>query len=137
SGMDLSSDSYSFGLFHRAYVGLDPKGRFGLFAEIEASIMTGTNDFTNGSSGDKPKATYSDNFKAELAFNPGLAVYIFPNVCATVSIGLGGIQYSSVKQHDADGNEVGSRSASQMRFRVNILDINFGVTVHFWDKKKR
>ncbi|MEG0498750.1 MAG: hypothetical protein RR522_02600 [Alistipes sp.] len=137
SGMELSSDSYSFGLFHRSYVGLDPKGRFGLFAEIEASVKTGTNDFVNGSSGDKPKATYSDNFKAELSFNPGMAVYIFPNVCATVSIGLGGIQYASVKQHDADGKEIGSRSSSKMRFRVNIIDINFGVVVHFWDKKKR
>ena len=30
--VDLSSDEYSFGIFHRSYAGLDPKGRFGLFA---------------------------------------------------------------------------------------------------------
>lgn len=136
SGMELTSDSYSFGIFHRSYVGLDTRGRFGLFAEVEASMTTGTSDFINGS-GETAKATYSDNFKMELAFNPGLAVYLFPNVCTTVSIGLGGIQYSSVTQNDAEGNKVGSRTSSKMRFRLNIANINFGIVVHFWDHKKR
>lgn len=135
-GMELTSDSYSLALFHRSYVGLDPKGRFGLFAELEASMMTGSTDFINRS-GETEKATFSDNFRVKLAFNPGLAVYIFPNVCATVSLGLGGIEYASVTQRDADGNKTGSRTASKMRFRLNIADINFGMVVHFWDKKKR
>ena len=43
--LDMSSDNYSFGLFHRSYAGLDPKGRFGLFAEFELSFSTGTSDF--------------------------------------------------------------------------------------------
>lgn len=134
--MSLDNDNYSFALFHRSYVGLDQKGRFGLFAEVEASAVIGSGSFLN-SSGDTPKATYSDNLKLKLAFNPGVAVYIFPNVCATVSLGLGGIQYNSVTQRDAEGNKTGSRSASKMRFRLNIADINFGMVVHFWDKSKR
>ena len=36
--VDLSSDEYSFGIFHRSYAGLDPKGRFGLFAEFELAV---------------------------------------------------------------------------------------------------
>ena len=135
-GMALSSDSYSAAFFYRSYVGLDPKGRFGLFAELEASMTTGSTDFINRS-GETEKATYSDNFRVKLGFNPGLAVYIFPNVCATVSIGLGGIQYNTVTQRDAAGNKTGSRSSSKMRFRLNIADINCGMVVHFWDKKKR
>lgn len=135
SNMLLKSTSYSFGLFHRSYVGIDPKGRLGLFSEVEASITSGTSDFINDS-GETHKATYSDVLRLKLAFNPGLAIYIFPNVCATVSVGLGGLQYNSVIQHDADGNRTGSRRASKMRFRLNIADINFGLVIHLWDKKR-
>ena len=138
--IDLSSDNYSFGIFHRSYAGLDPKGRFGLFAEFELAHSTGTSNFLydpDRKEGGNPNRTYSDNTQVKLSFNPGAAVYIFPNVCATLSFGLGGIQYISVTQKDADGNKVGSRKASNMRFRLNIAAINFGMTIHLWDKKKQ
>ena len=83
------------------------------------------------------KVTKSDNFQVKLSFNPGVAVYIFPNVCGTLSFGLGGIQYNKVNQKDENGNSVGSREASKMRFRLNLADINIGVVIHMWDKKKR
>ena len=104
--LNTSSDSYSFGIFHRSYAGLDPRGRFGLFAEFELSASTGHTMFSY-ESGDTIKKVFSDNTQLKLAFNPGAAVYIFPNVCATLSFGLGGIQYTSVTQKDADGNEIG------------------------------
>ncbi len=134
--MSLKSDNFSFGIFHRSYVGLDKRGRFGLFAEIEAAIETGTSTFSY-MSGDELKHTDSETFKAKLSFNPGVAVYIFPNVCGTLSFGLGGVQYSKVKQKDANGVTTGTRDASKMRFRLNLADINIGVTIHLWDKKKR
>lgn len=136
--LDLHSDNYSFGIFHRSYAGLDPKGRFGLFAEFELAVSTGSSSFAHQWEGDElPTRTYSDNTKLSLSFNPGAAVYIFPNVCATISFGLGGIQYSSVTQKDENGNKIGSRKASNMRFRLNIAAINFGMTIHMWDKKKQ
>lgn len=136
SDMELSSDNFSVGVFHRSYTGLDPKGRFGLFAELELSYSSGTSRFVY-SSGDEVKYTSSDNTKVKLAFNPGMAVYIFPNVCGTLSFGLGGVQYSSIKQFDENGVQVGSRRASKMRFRLNLADINIGMIVHLWDKKKQ
>ena len=137
--LDINSDNYSFGIFHRSYAGLDPKGRFGLFAEFELSLATGTSKFSyqQNTSSDEMKTTHSDNTHLKLSFNPGAAVYIFPNVCATVSFGLGGIQYNSVTQKDENGKKTGSREASNMRFRLNIAAINFGMTVHLWDKKKK
>ena len=137
--LDINSDNYSFGIFHRSYAGLDPKGRFGLFAEFELSLATGSSTFSYqpNTSNDEMKTTYSDNTQVKLAFNPGAAVYIFPNVCATVSFGLGGIQYNSVTQKDENGKKTGSREASNMRFRLNIAAINFGMTIHLWDKKKK
>lgn len=134
--LDLKSDNYSFGIFHRSYAGLDPKGRFGLFAEFELSVSTGSTEFSY-ESGDAIKQVFSDNTQVKLAFNPGAAVYIFPNVCATLSFGLGGIQYTSVTQKDAEGNKVGSRKASNMKFKLNIAAINIGMTIHMWDKKKK
>ena len=137
--LDINSDNYSFGIFHRSYAGLDPKGRFGLFAEFELSLATGTSKFSyqQNTSSDEMKTTHSDNTQLKLSFNPGAAVYIFPNVCATVSFGLGGIQYNSVTQKDDAGNKIGTRKASNMRFRLNVAAINFGMTVHLWDKKKK
>ena len=134
--LDMSSDNYSFGLFHRSYAGLDPKGRFGLFAEFELSFSTGTSDFAYESDG-AIRRTYSDNTRVQLMFNPGAAVYIFPNVCATVSFGLGGVQYTSVTQKDEAGNKIGSRKASNMKFKLNIAAINIGMNIHLWDKKKK
>ena len=134
--MDYSGNAYSFGLFHRSYTGIDPKGSFGLFAELELSGMIGRSDFSY-LSGDTPKSTHSKSFKMNISFNPGVAVYIFPNVCGTLSFGLGGIQYTSVTQKDAEGRKIGSRKASNMKFKLNIAAINVGMTIHLWDKKKK
>lgn len=130
----VSSSNYSFGIFHRSYAGLDPKGRFGLFAEVELSVSSGESEFSYENNG-TVKTTNSENFQARFSFNPGAAVYIFPNVCATLSFGLGGIQYTHVSQKDAEGNKIGSRTASKMRFRLNLAAINIGMTVHLWNKK--
>ena len=130
----VSSSNYSFGIFHRSYAGLDPKGRCGLFAEVELSISSGESEFSYENNG-TVKTTNSENFQARFSFNPGAAVYIFPNVCATLSFGLGGIQYTHVSQKDAEGNKIGSRTASKMRFRLNLAAINIGMPVHLWNKK--
>lgn len=134
-GMHLSNNSFSVAAFHRSYVAIDSKGQFGLFAEIEGSAQFGNGKFMNGA-GEAAKFTKSDNLKLELGFSPGIAAYIFPSVCATVSIGLGGIRYSSIKQYDEAGSQIGSRTASKMQFKLNVADINFGMTLHLWNKKK-
>lgn len=131
--LNSTSNNYSFGVFHRSYAGLDPKGRFGLFAEFELSVGFGSSKFSY----DDNAPTFSDNTQVKLSFNPGAAVYIFPNVCATLSFGLGGVKYSSVTQKDKDGNKIGSRKSSDMKFKLNIAAINFGLTIHMWDKKKK
>ncbi len=145
-GIGLQSNSYSFGIFHRSYVPLDKKGRFGLFSELELMAQTGSQTLTiskkdtENEDGSITKGSVSsdtsDTFRAKLNFSPGLAVYVFPNVCATVSVGLGGLQYNSIKQRDAAGEVTGSRWNSKMRFRVNIADIRIGVNVHLWNNKK-
>ncbi len=133
--LDLSSDRFSFGLFHRSYVALDEKGRFGAFGEFELSFTTGENTFAY-ESGDSYKYTASDNTTLKVWFNPGIAVYAFPNVCATISFGLGGFKYTRIKQYDEAGEPTGSRTYSKMNFRLNLADIKIGMTIHLWNKKK-
>lgn len=135
NGMSLRNDSFSVALFHRAYVAIDPKGQFGLFAEVEGSAQFGDSEFVNAA-GNDVRYTKSENLKLKLGFNPGVAVYIFPSVCATVSIGLGGAQYTRIKQFDELGNPTGSREAGKLRFRLNLADIHFGMNIHLWSKKK-
>ncbi len=132
---DISSNSYSFGLFHRSFAGIDPKGRFGLFAEFELSVTSGSANDAHRRNGELVRI-YSNSTRVKLSFNPGVAVYIVPSVCATVSFGLGGIQYAKVTQKDSEGNTIGTREASKMRFRLNLIDINFGMNFHLWNKKK-
>ena len=135
SGIHLRNNSYSVAAFHRSYVAIDNKGQFGLFAEVEGSAQFGRGEFVNGA-GSEPKFTKSNNLKLELGFSPGVAVYIFPYVCATVSIGLGGVKYTAIKQFDEAGNKIGSRHTSQLQFKLNVANINFGMTMHLWNKKR-
>ena len=133
-GVNYLSNAYSFSFFHRAYVPLDKRGRFGVFGELELEGSYGRSRF-NFMYNNEWNSSISDNYKVKFNFNPGVAAYIFPNVCATVSFGLGGLQYNHIKQFDAQMQTTGSRDYSKLRFRLNITEINIGVTVHLWSKK--
>ena len=128
------SNAYSFAIFHRAYVPLDRRGRFGVFGELELVGQYGRSKF-GFRYNDEWNTSISDSYKVKFNFNPGIAAYVFPNVCASVSFGLGGLQYTHVKQFDAEMNPTGTRDYSKLRFRLNIAEINIGVTVHLWSKK--
>ncbi|HIW19739.1 MAG TPA: hypothetical protein IAA49_04235 [Candidatus Alistipes pullicola] len=125
----LDNHTVSYGAFFRSYAGIDSKGHFGLFSEMEIAVNTGSTNLAYESNA-QMKHTHSENLQCKLDFNPGLAVYVFPNVCTTISFGLGGIQYTKTTQKDPEGNVIGSRSASKMRFRLNLLNIRIGFNVH-------
>ena len=132
--IEYLSNAYSFAIFHRAYVPLDRRGRFGVFGELELLGQYGRSKF-GFMYNNEWSTSISDNYKVKFNFNPGVAAYIFPNVCASVSFGLGGLQYTHIKQFDAEMNPQGTRDYSKLRFRLNIAEINIGVTVHLWSKK--
>ena len=132
--IEYLSNAYSFAIFHRAYVPLDRRGRFGVFGELELLGQYGRSKF-GFMYNNEWSTSISDNYKVKFNFNPGVAAYIFPNVCASVSFGLGGLQYTHIKQFDAEMNSQGTRDYSKLRFRLNIAEINIGVTVHLWSKK--
>ena len=119
----------TMGAFMRSYAGVDPKGHFGLFGELELMFRMGTSVFSYAPEGGV-KSTDGSNMQVRIAFSSGVAVYIFPNVCCTLSFGLGGFQFSKVNQKDAAGNVTGSRQASKLLLRLNLADIKIGLNFH-------
>ena len=128
SDLHLTNNAASVGVFMRSYAGIDARGHFGLFAELELSCKNGETVFSYLSNG-VTKYTRSNSQQYKFSFNPGCAVFIFPNVCSTLSFGLGGLQYTKIKQTDDQGNVIGQREAAKMRFRLNLLNIRIGLNI--------
>lgn len=122
-----TDDSYSFSLFHRSYIGLDPKGLFGLFNETTLGYSTGSTRFSRGT-GDALKYTDTSINQLNVGINPGIAIFIMPNVGAEVSFGVAGFTYNWEKQKKSSG-EVGKRTNSGANFKINLFNINIGITV--------
>lgn len=122
-----TDDSYSFSLFHRSYIGLDPKGLFGLFNETTLGYSTGSARFSRGAD-ETLKYTDTSINQLKVGINPGIAIFIMPNVGAEVSFGVAGFTYNWEKQKKSSG-ETGKRTNSGANFKINLFNINIGLTV--------
>ncbi len=129
--VDLASNSFSYAAFHRSYTALDSRGRFGLFSDVECSYTHGITYLSYTIDGESIVAD-SRRQAVDILFCPGAAFYLLPNVCTTLSFGLGGFNYSRVEQLDELGVTQGWYESSDLSFKFNILAINFGITFHFW-----
>ncbi len=129
--VDVESMLFSYGLFQRSHAKLDKKGQFELFSELELLYTHGSTRICQDISGER-EILHSKSNSYSVNFNPGLAVFIFPNVATYVSLGLGGISYSEVKQYDGDGNFIGEKASSGFNLKVNLFAINVGFAVHLW-----
>lgn len=136
SNMGLRSENFSWSIFHRNYIGLDRKGTVGVIMEAELLCKTGNTSIWNGA-GDERTKSDSRNFAARLNFNPGLAIYVMPQVCVTVTVGVGGLYYNNIRQYDALGNSLGRRDRSGLSLKLNLADIQVGIVAHLWNAKKK
>ena len=128
--MYLSEDLISGTLFHRSYVGLDSRMRFALFNETALSVGRGSTRFTHGKEGEENRQdTRTTITEVQLGFNPGLSVFIMNNVSTEVSFGILGLKYRSEKQTD-DRGETGTYNSSGANFKINLFNINIGITIH-------
>lgn len=125
--MRYDEDSYTIGVFHRSYVGLDRDKRFGFFNETTLSYNSGSTTFSRGE-GDTMKKTETTINELHVGLNPGVVVFIMENVCAEVSLGVVGFKYRSEKQKNNEG-EVGTRRSSGANFKINLFNINIGITL--------
>ena len=136
ANMGLRNESYSWSVFHRNYLGLDRRGIVGVIMEAELQCKTGTTSIWSGVEESRSKSD-TRNFAARLNFNPGLAIYVMPQACVTVTVGVGGLYYTSIKQYDMAGNLTGLRNRSGLNLKLNIADIQVGIVAHLWSSKKK
>lgn len=127
-GMRYTEDLYSVGLFYRSYIGLDNSGMFGLFNETHVTYKRGHSQFTDGKTDSADiKNTETTINELRVGINPGVAVFITKNVSAEMSFGVAGFRYRSERQKNSLGEE-GKRDTSGADFKINILNINIGLT---------
>lgn len=126
--MKLSSSLLVGTFFHRSYVGLDAGKRLGLFSETSLSVKLGNSRFSRGV-GEDLNDTRTDISEIQLGFSPGMAVFIMNNVSTEVSFGVLGVKYRKESQK-TNGEETGSWRKSGANFKINLLNINLGITIH-------
>lgn len=119
--------SFSVAAFHRAYVGLDSNGRFGIFNEVDLSFGSGSSRFKRLYNGE-PKDTRTIITQGALNFSPGVCVFLQDFMSFNVSFGVFGLKWRKENQ-STDGVDEGTRVTSGANFRFNIFNINFGLMV--------
>lgn len=126
SDVNVEQREYAGALFHRAYIGLDLRGRFALYNETRVEFAFGRNTFSYGG---ENLDQYTKNRQVGVTFHPGVAVCIMNNVSMHASVGIGGVRLSDSRVYDAQGM-IGKRTAMNANFRINLTDISLGITLH-------
>jgi len=121
-------ETFSAALFHRAYIGIDKNKRFGFFNETELAFSSGSNRFVRGSD-ESLKNTKTTTSEIKLGLNPGFCVFIMNNISTSVSFGVAGLRYGTIKQ-TMNNEETGSRRSSGADFKINLFNINIGMCLH-------
>ena len=120
------SQSFTASVFQRTYVGLDNKGRVGIFWDY---ILGVTRTKTQMVTGD-PSQTYSLKKKVHLGFAPGVVYFPMNNVSVQASISLADVSYGNITAYE-EGQISGQRNTVKASAGIDLLGLNFGLTVHF------
>lgn len=124
--MKASLNAYAIGLYHRSYIGLDRRGRFGVFCDV---LFTYTRSHSKFIYDESTENSYANGNNYKLSLHPGVVVFAMNNVSTHVSVGIGSVEYNQTK-YFKDGYQAGTRNFSQAKFKLNILDVSFGLTIH-------
>ncbi len=126
--MRYQGETFSAALFHRHYIGIDRAKRFGFFNETELAFSSGTSRFVR-TNDERLKKTKTTSSEFKLGINPGFCVFIMNNVSTSVSFGVAGLRYGTIKQ-TTNNEETGSRRSSGADFKINLFNIHIGMCLH-------
>lgn len=126
SNLGAKAHTFSAGVCHRSFVGLDKRGIVGLVFDFTLGYGRSRTQFFLG---DTAEDKYTINNKVKLAFSPG--VIFFPMNFISVHLGLSvaDVTYNMVDVYDG-GHKAGERDFWRAQARLNLLDLNFGLSVH-------
>ena len=140
SGTDINVDyfhrlkhSYTGTIFWRPYIPLGSSNRFAVFAEVQLSLSGGQSRVVaeNGVIDGMQNyvGTYSKNFGASIALQPGIVAFVTDCTALELSIGVFGIGVDRVTQLK-NQIESGEYLSSDMNFKLNFLSVGFGVSFY-------
>lgn len=124
--IDAKSRAFSTSVFQRTYWGLDKRGRVGLFWDYVLGYTRKNVTFNSGVN----DAPYTITHNVHLGFSPGLVYYPMNNVSVYASISLADLSYNYVEAYE-NNIVTGTRHAWKAQARINVLDLNFGLAIHF------
>ena len=73
--------------------------------------------------------SHAKTHQVKLSLHPGIVVFAMNNVSMHVSIGIGGVSYNNT-QYIKAGEVVGTRDYSKANFKLDVLDISMGMSIH-------
>lgn len=120
------SRSMSGSIFQRTYVGLDDQGRVGIFWDYVLGFTRTKSQFYTG----EPVSSYTLKKKVYLGFAPGVVYYPMNNVSVQANLSLASLSYSNLTAY-RDGKAEGIRNVWNAQASLNVMDLNFGLTIHF------
>jgi hypothetical protein len=112
-------------VFQRTYLGLDNKGRVGIFWDYVLGYTRTKTEFNVGD----PSGAYTLKNKISLNFAPGIVYFPMNNISVQACISLAGLSYNKVTAFE-DGQLAGVRQAWKAHASLSLLDLSFGLTVH-------
>ncbi len=115
--------SYTGAAFNRSYVGLDSKGRVGVFLDTSLGYTRSRSDIQSSSE------SYTINNKFFLALSPGIVYFPMNTISVFAFISLADISYNNSKGYSG-GSFKGERNYFRAQARLDLFSINFGLSVH-------
>lgn len=125
--------TYTGTLFWRPYIPLGHSNRFAFFAEVQLNFSGGQSKVvaaTQEVDGMQDyRGTYSEQFGAQVAIQPGIVAFITNNAAVELSIGVFGIGFDRVHQIKNQVAE-GETSSLDTNFKLNLLSVGFGMSFY-------
>ena len=110
-------------IFQRSYVGIDKRGRFGIFWDYILGYTRSKSQFSNVA------GTYSLKEKGYIGFAPGVVYFPMNNLSIQACVSLAELSYNRVTAYES-GMVAGTRTAWKAQASLNVLNLNFGLTIH-------
>lgn len=132
-GFDISdftmiNRSYTASITMRNYFPIGDSKRFGFFTEVRLSGGYGQSKNYKQVAEDK-YGTYQEMAQLGLGLTPGVVFFVTNETALEVSVGVLGFDYKRVTQYTNQVYE-GTYEKSGANFKINILNINFGLTFY-------
>ena len=119
--VDAVTSTMGGSIFKRTYVGIDKQGRFGIFWDYVLGYTRNRTQLT--------EPAYSVKDKISFAFAPGVIYFPMNNISVHANISIADVSYASTTAYE-NAEVVGSHQGWRAQAGLNLLNLNFGLTIH-------